>query len=171
VRNPASRWPSILASPDSANQAQEFAGLRKTCHGKGVDTPYPLLHSGLEAMRSRVPDVSFITVTGDPSTALLRDYEVVVASNQTGIDTIWSEEYDYAQRYHQTAFSAAAVTELIHQFSSDPHAETQASQEYIRHYFKGDLSRELTPCWPQYVCSLESDTAQGYAACVCAAVK
>jgi sphingomyelin phosphodiesterase acid-like 3 len=114
---------------------------------------------------------SFTIARVDPSTAVLRDYEVIVASNQTGIDTTWTEEYDYARSYHQPEFSPSAVTQLIGKFSSDPRAETEPSQEYNRHYFKGDLAGVLTPFWPQYVCSLESDTARGYAACVCAAVK
>jgi sphingomyelin phosphodiesterase acid-like 3 len=114
---------------------------------------------------------SFTIGRFDPSTAVLRDYEVMVASNQTGIDTAWSEEYDYARSYHQPEFSPAAVTHLMEKFSSDPQAHTELSQEYIRHYFKGDLAGVLTPFWPQYVCSLESDSARGYASCACAATK
>ena len=38
---------------------------RQRCHARGVDTPYILLHSSLQAMRSRQPDAKFMTVSGD----------------------------------------------------------------------------------------------------------
>lgn len=110
---------------------------------------------------------SFTVAQVDPVTAALRDYDVFVASNQTGIGTTWSEEYDYAAAYHEPAFSAAAVGDLIAQFQRDPKADTGLSQQYIRSYFKGDASRALTPFWPQYACALNNTTAQSYAACVC----
>lgn len=110
---------------------------------------------------------SFTVAQVDPVTAALRDYDVFVASNQTGIGTTWSEEYDYATAYHEPAFSAAAVGDLIAQFQRDPKAETGPSQQYIRSYFKGDASGELTPFWFQYACSLDNTTAKSYAACVC----
>ena len=34
----------------------------------------------------------------------LENYQVFVASNQTGVDTTWGKEYDYAQTFHQNAF-------------------------------------------------------------------
>ena len=44
-----------------------------------------------------------------PATAELADYQVYAASNQTGMDTIWSKEYDFDRAYHEPAFTAATV--------------------------------------------------------------
>jgi sphingomyelin phosphodiesterase acid-like 3 len=114
---------------------------------------------------------SFMVARVDPITAVMRDYEVIEASNQTGVGTTWSEEYDYKQTYGEPAFSPAAVGALIAEFRSDPKAKRDISQAYIRHYFKGDAAWALTPFWPQYVCSLDRTTARGYAACVCGKMK
>ncbi len=56
----------------------------------------------------------------DAATAQLKDYRVIVASNQTGPDanpntsvgTQWREEYDFAQTYKEDAFTAASVDEI-----------------------------------------------------------
>lgn len=114
---------------------------------------------------------SFTVAKVDPATAALLDYDVIEASNQTGMHTTWSEEYDFDRTYHETAYSPAALTQLIAGFHADPKAQTAASQAYIRHYFKSDLAPVLTPFWPQYACSLRNTTAQSYAACVCATGK
>ena len=114
---------------------------------------------------------SFTVAEVNPSTAALLDYRVIEASNQTGIHTTWSEEYDFDRTYHETAYSPAALRQLIGSFRADPKAQTAASQAYIRHYFKSHLAPVLTPFWPQYACSLRNTTAQSYAACVCATRK
>ena len=62
---PVSRWRSILSAPPSADQQQAFAQLQQTCHAKGVDTPFSLLHSSLQAMKTRLPNARFMTVSGD----------------------------------------------------------------------------------------------------------
>ena len=114
---------------------------------------------------------SFTVASVNPSTAVLQNYEVIAASNQTGIATTWSEEYDYAQTYHASEFSPAALKQLIAEFKEDRRAQTEASEEYIRNYFVGNRLREIKPFWPQYVCSLANFTAKGYAACVCSSGK
>jgi len=110
-------------------------------------------------------DPSFTVARVNLKTATLEDYRVVVASDKSG--TSWTDEYDYGQTYHVPDFSAASVGKLVDAFRADPKAEKPASQAYIRHYFKGDAARELTPFWGQYGCSLDELTAKGYAACVC----
>ena len=110
---------------------------------------------------------SFIVAQINPASATLQDYQVIAASNQTGIGTIWSREYDYAQAYHEADFSPATVQQLITEFKDDRGATTQASREYIRNYFVGDLSLFLKPYWPLYVCSLDNYTAAAFTACVC----
>jgi len=117
---------------------------------------------------------SFTIAQVNPATAVLADYEVVKAANKTGVgesgaDAPWTPEYDYATTYHQTEFSPADVKSLIAGFTADKDAKADASQAYIRNYFIGDVSRELTPFWPEYVCALDNYGAKGFAACVCAA--
>ena len=96
---------------------------------------------------------------------------MIAASNQTGVGSRWTLEYDYGHTYHQTEFSHAAVESLIGKFKADQGASTSVSQAYLRNYFVGDRSMLLTPFWPEYVCALGNDTAKGYAACICASGK
>jgi sphingomyelin phosphodiesterase acid-like 3 len=113
---------------------------------------------------------SFTVARVQTSSAALVDYSVFSASNQTGVNTVWKEEYDYAKAYHEEAFTAAAVSKLIAGFKADPDANTKASQEYIRDFSPGGNS-PLGLVWPQYVCSLSNNSAQGFSSCVCSAVK
>lgn len=112
---------------------------------------------------------SFTVARVNSSAARMDDYKVIAASNQTGVGTKWTVEYDYGRTYHQAEFSAAAVESLIGKFKADQSASTAVSQAYLRDYFVGDRSMLLAPFWPQYVCALGNDTAKGYAACVCGA--
>jgi sphingomyelin phosphodiesterase acid-like 3 len=114
---------------------------------------------------------SFTVASINPSTATLENYKVFVASNQTGVGATWSEEYDYERTYHEPQFSPAPVKDLIAKFQADREAKQEIGKDYIRNYFPGDRSRELTPFWPPYVCSLANSTAKSYAACVCTAGK
>jgi sphingomyelin phosphodiesterase acid-like 3 len=123
--------------------------------------------SSISPVDGNIP--SFTIAKVNPATAVLEDYQVVKASNQTGVDTTWTTEYEYAKAYHQTEFSAAALKTLIAGFAADKEARTDASQAYIRNYFVGDMSRELSPFWPEYVCALNHLSAKSFAACVCAA--
>ena len=65
ARAPVTNWKSILSAPSSADQQQAFAALQQACHAKGVDTPFALLRSSLQAMRARQPNAKFIMVSGD----------------------------------------------------------------------------------------------------------
>jgi sphingomyelin phosphodiesterase acid-like 3 len=114
---------------------------------------------------------SFTLARVNPSSAALQNYEVIAASNQTGIAATWSGEYDYAQTYHKAQFSPAAVKELIAAFENDRSAKLEASKQYIRHYFVGDASLELKPFWSQYVCALANHTVNAFASCACPANK
>jgi len=114
---------------------------------------------------------TFTLASVDPATALLADYTVVMASNLTGIDAIWAPEYTYSTAYHQPAFDAPSLTNLIPALQADPSAKTAASQTYLRSYFPGDMSLILQLAWPQYACSLNHDSAAAFAACACAVTK
>jgi sphingomyelin phosphodiesterase acid-like 3 len=112
---------------------------------------------------------SFLVARVNRVSAVLQNYEVIAASNQTGIATLWSREYDYAQAYHEAQFSPSTVKKLIAKFEDDRGAKTEASQEYLRDYYVGDRSAQLKPLWPLYVCALANHTAKAYAACACSA--
>ncbi len=103
----------------------------------------------------------------DPATATLTDYRVIAASNQTGVDTKWSEEYDFDRTYQEPAFTAAAVGNLIAEFKADPSAQSAASQDYLRYYMTGVDMRMMSLIWSPYVCSLKNDTDDAYRECVC----
>ncbi len=112
---------------------------------------------------------AFTIASIDPATATLRDYRVIAASNQTGVDTKWSEEYDYARTYHRAAYMADDVQALISEFSADAGAKSAESQSYLRDYFVGDKSAELAFVWPEYTCALANMSADAYRACRCPA--
>jgi sphingomyelin phosphodiesterase acid-like 3 len=110
---------------------------------------------------------SFTVARVNPSSAALEDYEVIAANNQTGINARWTTEYDYARSYYEPRFSSSAVKELIGEFRADREAKTEVSKAYLRSYFVGDRSIELSPFWPQYVCALGNYTVRKYTECVC----
>lgn len=114
---------------------------------------------------------SFTVAQIDPASAALKDYRVFAASNQTGVDAKWKEEYDFASSYHKATFSSASVSKLVAGFSADPGAKTTASQEYIRDFFAGNPSSLLNLAWQPYVCTLSNHTAQGFMSCVCPAAQ
>jgi sphingomyelin phosphodiesterase acid-like 3 len=110
---------------------------------------------------------SFTIATVEPTTATLRDYRVFVASDGTGSNGAWQEEYDYTKTYHQATFSAVALNSLIKGFQTDSDATTDPSEAYLRNYFVRDHSLELKLFWPQYVCALAGYDVATYKGCVC----
>ena len=139
----------------------------------------PSSSSGHDVAVKIVPSISpvdgnnpaFTVARINPSSAVLQDYEVIAASNQTGIAAAWSREYDYAGTYHEAEFSPTTLKKLIAGFARDRGATTEASQAYIHNYYVGDRSAELKPFWPLYVCAMANHTGKAFAACVCAAGK
>jgi sphingomyelin phosphodiesterase acid-like 3 len=114
---------------------------------------------------------SFTVAQIDPSSAALKDYKVFAASNQTGVNAAWSEEYDFARSYHEAEFTSTSVSQLIAGFAADPGAKTQASQNYIGDFSAGSYSSILQMFWPEYVCTLSNHTQQAFKACVCPAAQ
>lgn len=110
---------------------------------------------------------SFTVAKVDPATATLADYQVFAASNLNGVNASWTKEYDFAQAYRKTVFSAATVKPLIAEFRADPNATTSASRSYIDDFFVGDHSSLIKPLWPQYVCALSHYKAEEFDRCVC----
>jgi sphingomyelin phosphodiesterase acid-like 3 len=112
---------------------------------------------------------SFTVARVEPKTATLKDYRVFVASNQTGVDATWKEEYDFAKAYGKADFSAGSLKKLISEFYADPTAQTSESQNFIQSYSPGHALRELQAFWPQYLCALKHDDGAAFASCACAA--
>jgi sphingomyelin phosphodiesterase acid-like 3 len=110
---------------------------------------------------------SFTVALIDAPSARMADYQVFAASNDTGIDTSWSEEYNYAKAYKQSDFSAASLSALIVGFQADPDASNGASEAYLRNYFVRDQSLELKLFWPQYVCAMSNYSVDAYRSCRC----
>lgn len=110
---------------------------------------------------------SFVVASVDPSSAILKDYRVISASNEMGAATQWSEEYDFDRAYGQSEFSPASLHQVIESFRADPGAKTAASQEYLRDYYPGDMSPLLKPFWPEYTCALANNRAEGFRSCAC----
>lgn len=114
---------------------------------------------------------SFTVARVEAANATLEDYRVFVASNQTGVDATWTEEYDFAKTYKEPAFSAATLANVISGFQADSTAQTGASRSYIHNYATGMGTRELGLFWHGYVCALKNDEPDAYSQCVCAAGK
>jgi sphingomyelin phosphodiesterase acid-like 3 len=112
---------------------------------------------------------SFTIARVDPATAALVDYRVLTASNVTGVDTAWKEEYDWGKTFHEDEFSADSVSRVIAGFKADPEGKTEASRDYMHNFFSGKESPLLGLVWPQYVCGLSNDSAEAFKACVCPA--
>ncbi len=126
---------------------------------------------------------AFMVARIDAATAQLKDYQVFVASNQTGpdanaganaganfdanADAKWTEEYDFAQTYNEDGFTAASAADLIAGFKGDPAAQTAASQSYIRNFGAGTAARDLSAFWQPYTCALRNDGADAFRECVC----
>jgi len=113
---------------------------------------------------------SFTIAQVEPSSAELKDYRVFTASNATGVDTAWREEYDWGKTYRQAAFNPSTVKKEVSEFAADPDANTSESAAYIKNFSSGTPT-PLALVWSPYVCGLSNDSAQQFKACVCPATK
>jgi sphingomyelin phosphodiesterase acid-like 3 len=114
---------------------------------------------------------SFTVARIDPFSTALVDYKVFAASNQTGVDAAWTEEYDFARSYHEMEYTSTSVSHLIAVMAADFGVKTQASRNYIQDFSVGYATPVLRLAWPQYVCTLSNHTAQAFTACVCPVVQ
>jgi sphingomyelin phosphodiesterase acid-like 3 len=108
---------------------------------------------------------SFTVAEIDVATTGMKDYQVYTASDATGTDTTWSEEYDFAKTYKEPAYTAASVSDLITKFEADTMAQTALSQSYIHNYGAG--MKELEVFWKPYTCALTNEGADDFRNCVC----
>ncbi|MGA8672447.1 MAG: hypothetical protein WB679_21405, partial [Terracidiphilus sp.] len=114
---------------------------------------------------------SFTVALVDSPSAKLADFQVFASSNESGIDATWREEYDYAEAYKQSDFSAESLTRLVAGFQADPDASTEASKTYLRNYYVRDRSLELRLFWTQYVCAVSTYSIDAYRNCRCSKSK
>jgi sphingomyelin phosphodiesterase acid-like 3 len=121
--------------------------------------------ASISPINGNLPSITVARVSA--SSAGLVDYKVMVASNTTGVDTAWREEYDWGKTYHAAEFSAANVNKLVAGFAADGDAKTEASHAYIRDFIAGKDSPLLGLVWPLYACGLGNDSAQAFKACAC----
>jgi len=138
------------------------AGGQSTAAGKGVAVK---MVPSISPIHGNHPSITLAQI--DPSTAALVDYKVFAASNQTGVDSTWSEEYDFARSFHEAEFTSSSVSQLIAGFTADPGAKTQASRSYIENFSVGYASPLLRLAWQQYVCTLSNYTAESFRSCAC----
>jgi len=121
---------------------------------------------------------SFTIGVVDPKKAELLDYTVYAASNQTGIGTTWSEEYDFSKTYGVFSFSAKSLATLTSAFIADKSSTGKATQSYQSYYFVAPSAGLLTQVgkaiawgkmWPMYPCSMTEFHKKDYIACTCPA--
>jgi len=134
----------------------------QTAAGKGVAVK---MVPSISPIHGNHPSITLAQI--DPSTAALVDYKVFAASNTTGVDAVWSEEYDFAPSFGEKEFTSSSISQVIAGFAADLDAKTQASQHYIQNFSAGSASTLLRLVWPQYVCALSNYTAESFRLCAC----
>ena len=123
---------------------------------------------------------AFTVAEIDPSTATLKDYAVYAASNQTGVDTRWTEEYRYSTTYHLPDLSGASIAKLTDSFVADKKGDSAASKAYQQFFYVGEpgagrgimaslKSAAMQFVWPTYACAIAHVDAASYRSCACPA--
>jgi sphingomyelin phosphodiesterase acid-like 3 len=119
---------------------------------------------------------AFTVAQVNPTIATLVDYAVTSASNQTGIDTRWSEEYRYSTTYKLPDFSAASAAKLLADFTTDKSGSSDESHAYERFYFvtgpgiiASAKAMAMQLIWPAYACSITQTAEQDFRRCMCPA--
>ena len=133
--------------------------------GAGGRVPLKLVAS-ISPLNGNRP--TFTVAQVEAETALLKDYSVFMASNDTGKDTTWAKEYSFGDTYHEPDFSAASVADLVGQFQGDAADLKPASHAYET-YFAPTMLPVLSLVWRQYGCGLNHTTEAEYKNCVCGA--
>lgn len=129
------------------------------------------LVSSVSPVSGNLPSVTVGQVA--PASAELADYTVYIASNPTGVGTTWTEEYDFDETYHETAFTSSSLEDLIGRFRADLAGTSAETQAYEQHFFKGGglAALALGTYWQGYVCSMDHPDAEGFKACACSALR
>lgn len=170
---------TLLASDGVANALASHAGtVRLAVFGHTHDDELRLLGSQtggvpvkiLSSVTPSTTNTSTFTVARvAPSSAVLMDYSVYTASNNSGVETLWSREYSFDDAYHEPSFTSSALEDLIGRFRGDPQGSGADSQAYQRYFEKGAAPAASNPRWRSYVCSLDHASANEFRDCVCGA--
>lgn len=171
---------TITAFPDTVKLAifahthmDEMRLLRSSTAGSTGLVPAKLVPS-ISPVNGNNP--SFMVAQVEPRTAILKDYTVYAADNQTGIGTDWKEEYRYSSTYGLPDFSAKSAATLTSEFLADKSGSSAHSSAYQNFFFVGlsGVSSNLKAAamhhlWPAYACAMTQDDEDGFRACVCPA--
>jgi sphingomyelin phosphodiesterase acid-like 3 len=176
----------FLSSESFANTITDFADVIKLAL---------FGHTHMDEMRSYtgprgsvpgklVPSISpvngnnpaFTLAQVNPLTATLQNYTVFVASNITGFDTKWSEEYSYSKTYSLPDFSGASSAKLAAGFLADKPGTTPNSIAYEKFYVSGGAglaanvkAAAMQLVWPTFACGIAEAHKDGYKTCLCPA--
>ena len=181
----------FLASTDLANTLADFPDvIRLTLFGHTHMDEFRVFTApdGKPIPAKLVPSITpvngnnpaFTIAEIEPSTALLKDYAVYAASNQTGTDTKWSEEYRYSTTYQLPDLSGASLAKLTTSFVDDKSGASPASKAYQQFFYVGEpgAAQGLTASmkaaamqlvWPTYACAIAHPDAASYRTCACPA--
>lgn len=110
---------------------------------------------------------SFTIAQIDPSTAELKDYRVIAASNLTGVKAAWHEEYDFNRSYHAQGFTANQVALLVGKFQKDTEANSAESRQYLDSVFTGGKIPLLQLFWQPYACAIGHSDPKAFSRCMC----
>jgi len=174
----------FLGSESFANTLIEFADVIKLAlfghthmdemrvyTGAGGSVPGKLVPS-ISPVNGNNP--AFTLAQVDPATAILKDYSVYAASNQTGDK--WTEEYRYSKTYALPDFSGATAAKLAAGFLADKTGSSPTSTAYESFYLVGGggISANVKAAamqfvWPTYACSIAESRKEGFKACLCPA--
>jgi sphingomyelin phosphodiesterase acid-like 3 len=131
---------------------------------KSAQVPMKVIPS-VSPVDGNTPSVTVAEI--DPASAALMDYTAYIASNTTGVRTVWTKEYSFGETYGESSFSAKALDDLIGRFRADTTGTSTESLAYQTHFYKGHTPIPLGPFWEGYVCSLDHATADGFKSCAC----
>jgi sphingomyelin phosphodiesterase acid-like 3 len=110
---------------------------------------------------------SFTEAMVNPATAVLRDYAVYVATNDSGIGTVWNREYSFDNAYHVNAFTPDGISQMLLELRSKDAKDEPAIRQYEHDFYPGEGLSLLSLVWPQYVCTLDHFTPESFKACAC----
>jgi sphingomyelin phosphodiesterase acid-like 3 len=153
----------------------EMRLLRSSTEGSVGGVPAKLVPS-ISPVNGNNP--AFTVAQVEPRTAILKDYAVYAADNQTGIATNWNEEYRYSSTYGLPDFSAKSAETLTSEFLADKQGSSAHSSAYQNFFFVGLSSSGVSASlkaaalhhlWPAYACSMTQDSEAGFRACLCPA--
>jgi sphingomyelin phosphodiesterase acid-like 3 len=138
----------------------EAAGRQETSGERDGDIPVKIVPS-ISPVNGNEP--SFTVAQVDAASATLLNYQVIAGDQGKP----WAETYDFAKAYGTDSFSAVSVARLVEKFAADPNGKSHDSREYIHNFLTGSSLPLLSLVWPQYVCTLDHQTAAGFTVCAC----